>query len=60
MIPNGNGAGYFLSSDPDAKNSLVLTVSALLAGKTLTVRFQNDNVNCASMAGVISGLYLNR
>ncbi len=62
VFDNGINA-YTPPTDPDTKNILAVTTAALLAGKTITIRFQADNVPCNSSAGYrtdIVGVYLNR
>jgi hypothetical protein len=62
FLENGIAA-YTPATDADTKNILAVTTAALLAGKTITIRFQADNVPCNSSAGTRSdvvGVYLNR
>lgn len=62
FFDNGVNA-YTPPADPDTKNILAVATGALLAGKTLTIRFQADSLPCdgsTSSRDDIVGVYLNK
>jgi hypothetical protein len=62
FFDNGVNA-YTPPADPDTKNILAVATGALLAGKTVTIRFQADSLPCDSSTNSrndIVGVYLNK
>ena len=61
FFDNGVNA-YTPPADPDTKNILAVSTGALLAGKTVTIRFQADSLLCDGTTNSrddIVGVYLN-
>jgi hypothetical protein len=53
-------AAMIFASDADAKNILASATAALIAGKTVTIRFNADSVPCINVArNDVLGMYLN-
>ena len=56
-------AAYTIRTDPDTKNLLAIGSVALVANKTLTIRFEADQVPCDGSTGPrddVVGAYLNQ
>lgn len=52
---------YIIQGDPDMKNILALSTTAMVTDRSVTVRFAADGVGCTSGArGDVQGIYLNQ
>ena len=54
------GSGYLYASDPNKNAILTMAMTALVASRTVTIRYQANGVACtAGSRNDVVGLYLN-